>query len=140
MKFLIDTNVVLDLLLDRMPFADDAAQLFDQAERGNISAVLCGTTVTTIFYIAAKTIGARKARQAVGELLSLCEIAPVGRAVLEDALSTEFPDFEDAVLAAAARGAGVDAIVSRNAKDFRKAGIPVYDAAQAVKLLSMAKR
>ena len=89
MKFLIDTNVVLDLLLDRMPFADDAAQLFDQAERGNISAVLCGTTVTTIFYIAPKTIGARKAKQAVGELLSLCEIAPVGRAVLEDALSTE---------------------------------------------------
>lgn len=62
MKFLIDTNVVLDLLLDRMPFADDAAQLFDQAERGNISAVLCGTTVTTIFYIAAKTIGARTGR------------------------------------------------------------------------------
>ena len=140
MKFLIDTNIVLDLLLDRMPFADDAAQLFDQAERGNISAVLCGTTVTTIFHIAAKTIGARKARQAVGELLSLCEVAPVSRAVLEAGIASDFQDFEDAVLAAAARGAGVDAIVSRNAKDFRKAGIPVYDAAQAVELLSRAKR
>ena len=103
MKFLIDTNVVLDLMLDRAPFADDAAQLFDQAERGNISAVICGTTVTTIFYIAAKTIGARKAKQAVGGLLSLCEVAPVGRAVLEAAIVSDFQDFEDAVLAAAGR-------------------------------------
>jgi len=136
LKFLIDTNVVLDLMLDRAPFAEDAALLFEQAERGKFSAVLCGTTITTIHYIAAKTIGARKAKMAVGRLLSLCEIAPVGRAVLEDALAAEFPDFEDAVLAAAARSAEADAIVSRNAKDFRKAGIPVYDAGQAVGLLS----
>jgi len=134
-KFLIDTNIVLDLMLDRMPYADDAAQLFDQAERGNISAVLCGTTVTTIFYIAAKAIGTRKAKQAVGGLLSLCEVAPVGRAVLEAAIVSDFQDFEDAVLAVAARIANVDAIVSRNAKDFRKAGLPVYNAAQAVELL-----
>lgn len=140
MKFLIDTNVVLDLMLDRAPFADDAALLFEQAERGNLSAVLCGTTITTIHYIAAKTIGPRKAKQAVGRLLSLCEIASVGRAVLEDALSAEFPDFEDAVLAAAARVAGVDAIVSRNAKDFRKASLPVYNAAQAVELLLSRER
>ena len=140
MKFLIDTTVVLDLMLDRAPFADDAALLFEQAERGNISAVLCGTTVTTIFYIAAKTIGTRKARQAVGGLLSLCEVAPVGRAVLEAGIASDFQDFEDAVLAAAGRIANVDAIVTRNAKDFRKADIPVYDAAQAVGLLSRANR
>lgn len=140
MKFLIDTNVVLDLMLDRTPFADDAAQLFDQAERGNISAVLCSTTVTTLLYIAAKTIGARKARQAVGGLLSLCEVAPVGRAVLETAIASDFQDFEDAVLATAGRIANVDAIVTRNAKDFRKASLPVYNAAQAVELLSRTNR
>ena len=140
MKFLIDTNIVLDLLLDRMPFADDAAQLFDQAERGNISAVLCGTTVTTIFYIAAKTVGARKAKQAVGGLLSLCEVAPVGRAVLEAAIASDFQDFEDAVLAAAGRIANVDAIVTRNAKDFRNAGVPIYDSPQTVKLIAKADR
>jgi predicted nucleic acid-binding protein len=139
-KFLIDTNVVLDLMLDRTPFADDAAQLFDQAERGNVSAVLCGTTVTTIFYIAAKTIGARKAKQTVGRLLSLCEIAPVGRAVLEAGIASDIQDFEDAVLAAAGRIANVDAIVTRNVKDFRKAGLPVYDAAQAAGLLSSRER
>jgi predicted nucleic acid-binding protein len=140
LKFLIDTNIVLDLMLDRMPYADDAAQLFDQAERGNISAVLCGTTVTTLYYIAAKTIGARKAKQAVGGLLSLCEVAPVGRAVLEAAIVSDFHDFEDAVLAAAGRIAIVDAIVTRNAKDFRNAGIPVYNAAQAVELLPSQER
>lgn len=140
MKLLIDTNVVLDLLLDRPPFADDAVLLFERAERGDITALLCGTTITTIYYIAAKTIGARKVKQAVGKLLSLCEVAPVGRAVLVDALAADTPDFEDAVVAAAARSAGAEAIVSRNAKDFRNAGIPVYDAAQAVELLARTGR
>lgn len=140
MKFLIDTNIVLDLMLDRMPYSDDAAQLFDQAERGNISAVLCGTTVTTIFYIAAKTIGTRKAKQAVGGLLSLCEVAPVSRAVLDAAIVSDFQDFEDAVLAVAGRIANVDAIVSRNPKDFRKAGLPVYNESQAVELLLSQER
>jgi len=140
LKFLIDTNVVLDLMLDRAPFAEDAAQLFDQAERGNISAVICGTTVTTIFYIAAKILGARKGKQAVGGLLSLCEVAPVGRAVLEAAIVSDFQDFEDAVLAAAGRIANVDAIVTRNARDFRNAGVPVYDSPQAVKLIAKTGR
>jgi predicted nucleic acid-binding protein len=140
LKYLIDTNIVLDLLLDRMPFADDAAQLFDQAERGTLSAVLCGTTVTTVYYIAAKTIGARKAKQAVSGLLSLCEVAPVGRAVLEAAIASDFHDFEDAVLAAAGRIANVDAIVTRNTKDFRNAGLPVYDSSQAAKLIGKADR
>jgi predicted nucleic acid-binding protein len=102
--------------------------------------VLCGTTVTTIFYISAKTIGARKAKQAVGGLLSLCEVAPVGRAVLEAGIASDFQDFEDAVLAAAGRIANVDAIVTRNAKDFRKAGLPAYNAAQAVELLLSRER
>jgi predicted nucleic acid-binding protein len=111
---LIDTNVVLDLLLDRPPFADDAAILFERIESGAISAFLCGTTITTIFYIAAKTVGDRPAKKAIGKLLSLCEIAPVGRTVLEEALAMDCRDFEDAVIAAAARCSGAEAVISRN--------------------------
>jgi predicted nucleic acid-binding protein len=64
-KVLVDTNVVLDLLLDRLPFSDDAALLFERVESGAVTAVLCGTTITTIYYIAAKTIGSRKAKIAI---------------------------------------------------------------------------
>lgn len=135
MKLLVDTNVVLDLLLDRLPFSDDAALLFERVESGAVTAVLCGTTITTIHYIAAETIGSRKAKVAIGNLMSLCEIAPAGRAVLEDALASDSRDFKDAVIAAAARGNGVDAIVSRDASGFRKCGIPVYDARQVLGLL-----
>jgi len=135
LKLLVDTNVVLDLLLDRLPFSDDAALLFERVESGAVTAVLCGTTITTIYYIAAKMIGGRKARIAIDKLMSLCEIVPVGRAVLEDALSSDSRDFEDAVIAAAARSHGVEAIVSRDALGFRKSGIPVYDAGQVLGLL-----
>jgi len=59
---------------------------------------------------------------------------------LEAGIASDFQDFEDAVLAAAGRIANVDAIITRNAKDFRKAGLPVYNAAQAVELLLSRER
>ena len=61
MKVLFDTNVVLDVLLDREPFASVAAQLLSLADKGRIQGVLCATTVTTIHYLATKAVGRRQA-------------------------------------------------------------------------------
>lgn len=126
MKVLFDTNVVLDLLLDRPPFAEASEQILLHAEKSEIQGYLCATTVTTIYYIAAKTIGGRQALLAIRKLLSLFEIAPVNRPVLEQASQSDFSDFEDAVLYEAAREVGAEAIVSRNQSDFQLARIPVY--------------
>lgn len=126
MRILFDTNVVLDLLLDRQPFAEPAAALFARVERGEDSGYLCATTVTTIFYLASKTLGAGQARLHVKTLLELFEIAPVSRPVVEGALLAGFDDFEDAVLHEAARHADVQCIVTRNIKDFKRASLPVY--------------
>ena len=48
MKIVVDTNVVLDLLLDRSPFSDSAARIFSLVENSKVEAALCATTVTTI--------------------------------------------------------------------------------------------
>jgi predicted nucleic acid-binding protein len=60
-----DTDVVLDLLLDRQPFSTPAADLFSRVERAEIRGYLCATTVTTVHYLAAKVIGTRRARAEV---------------------------------------------------------------------------
>jgi predicted RNA binding protein YcfA (HicA-like mRNA interferase family)/predicted nucleic acid-binding protein len=103
LRVLFDTDVVLDLLLDRQPFSAPAADLFSRVERGELRGYLCATTVTTVHYLAAKVIGTRRARAEVRRLLTLFEVAPVSRPILEAALAGAFADFEDAVIYEAAR-------------------------------------
>ncbi len=125
MKVVFDTNIVLDVLLDREPFATPAALLFSKVERGELFGCLCATTITTIHYLVCKALGIRQARKHVGSLLSLFEIAPVNRAVLEGALQSDFKDFEDAVIHEASIHAGAQGLVTRDSKGFRRATIPV---------------
>ena len=97
-----DTNVILDVLLDRQPFSEPAARLLSRAERGEIQGMTCATSVTTIFYLVRKAAGVRSARRRVEDLLSILDIAPVNRAVLASAVSSGIGDFEDAVIAESA--------------------------------------
>ena len=126
MRVLFDTNVVLDLLLDREPFSETAASLFARVESGALLGLLGATTVTTIHYLATQAVGGRRSRRYIERLLDLFDIAPVDESVLRSALSSGIPDYEDAVLHSAARSAHADCIVTRNIKDFRRATLTVY--------------
>jgi len=136
LKILLDTNIVLDVLMDRIPFADSAAALFSKVEDGTIIGYLCGTTVTTVYYLAAKVIGAPRAQEEIKKLLTLFEVAPVNRQLLESALGAGFSDFEDAVIHEAACHVGAEAIVTRNQKDFKKSKISVYSSEEITKVLA----
>ena len=126
MRILFNTNVVLDLLLDREPFSTPVARLFSQVERGAIHGYLCATTITTIHYLTEKVIGAERANKEIGKLLSLFEIAPVNRAILESALQLKITDFENAVVHEAAAQAKVQGIVTRDARGFKNSKLSIY--------------
>ena len=126
MKILFDTNVVLDVLLDREPFSTPAALLFSKVERGELTGCLCATTVTTIHYLARKVLGTDRAREHIGKLFTLFEVAPVNRPVLEAAIKAGFADFEDAVIHEAALHTGAQGLVTRNPADFKRSKIPIY--------------
>ncbi|HBL28374.1 MAG TPA: PIN domain nuclease [Acidobacteria bacterium] len=135
MKVLFDTNVILDVLLQREPHLAASASLLSRAESGEITCALCATTVTTLYYLTAKAIGAAGATVHLRNLLSLCEVAPVHRPVLEKALDAGFSDFEDAVLHEAACQAASDAIVTRNAQHFKRAVLPVFTPEELLQVL-----
>ncbi len=126
MKILFDTNVILDVMLDREPFSDSAALLLSKGEHSQVIGFLCATTVTTLHYLIAKSLGNKAAKRHISTLLSLFEIAPVNRIVLDKALNANFRDFEDAVLHEAAVHAGAEYIVTRNPSDFKHSKLPVY--------------
>jgi len=139
-KVLFDTNVVLDVLLDRQPFSDSSAQLMSLVEASEMQGFLCATTVTTIHYLMAKSLDAKSAIKHIRLLLSLFEIAPVNRAVVENALECDFSDYEDAVVVEAARHAGVEYIITRNIKDFKKSPVPAYTPLGFIQALASLKQ
>nr|WP_017710933.1 PIN domain-containing protein [Prochlorothrix hollandica] len=98
MRVLIDTNIVLDFLLQREPFFQSAELLFQAIDLGEVIGYVTATTLTDIFYISRRhTRSIEQARQAVSETLTAMMICPVDRVVLESAFNSGLPDFEDAV-------------------------------------------
>ncbi len=135
-RLFFDTNILLDGLLLREPFAADAASLFAIVASSAHVGMLSATTATDIFYIARKQVGSESARALLRDLLHLFEVAPVDVLVLLSALDLPgFADVEDAVQHEAARVAGADAIVTRNTSDFSGSLLPVFTpAAMRVRL------
>lgn len=140
MKVLFDTNVVLDVLLDRDPHVRVAAKLFALVDNGLVEGSICATTVTTIYYIAAKSFGRTRAHNLVHDLLAVFTVAPVDRDVLDRAVDLGFDDFEDAVVHEAARASGVAAIVTRDGAGFANATLPVFDSQELLAAIAAASR
>ena len=135
MKLLFDTNIILDVLLDRKPFADHASFLMSKVEQGKINGFLCATTITTIHYLLAKHLDKKQALTSINSIMALFEIASVNRVVIENALLAKFTDFEDAVLHEAARHAGVEYIITRDIQDFKKSKIPTFTPTEFLSML-----
>lgn len=125
MKLLLDINIILDVLLERTPWAEEAAQLLAATERGQVEAFVSGHTITTAHYVVAKVRGRKHAAAAVTDLLRILQVVPVEKADFHQALVLNTPDFEDALQAACALKIGADALVTRNEKHFRDLPIPV---------------
>lgn len=136
MRVLVDTNVVLDVLLDRRPFAEAATQVFALAEESRIEGFLCATTVTTVDYLLGQALPPKEARAALQRLLDLFEIAPVNRPVLEQALRSGISDFEDAVIEQSARLVSADAITTRNLTDFEKSSVTAFDPPELLSVIA----
>lgn len=134
-RVLFDINVVLDFVLDRSPHSAPAALLWAAAEREEIEAFLPAHGITTIFYLVARHHDQRFASRVMDDLLLVPGIAPVDGPILRRALALGWPDFEDAVCAAAAEGAGCDTIISRDARGFVKSPVPALDPRAALALL-----
>ncbi|MGK7924566.1 MAG: PIN domain-containing protein [Spirulina sp.] len=126
MRVLIDTNIVLDFLLEREPFFQDADLLFQAIASGRVVGYVTATTLTDIFYIARRqTQNIEQARQAVSQTLIAMEICPVNRSILESAFASGLADFEDAVQIACANDRRLEAILTRDPRGFVNSLLPV---------------
>ena len=135
MKVLIDTNVVLDLLLEREPFVEPAIAVFEQIERGNLDGYIAATTITNIFYIIRKTEGREVALAAINRLLIGLRFCAVDRQTVNTALSLGLKDFEDSIQLACATLNQLNGVVTRDHQDFSGSKLPIYSPAELLNQL-----
>ena len=136
MRVLLDTDVVLDLLLDRAPFGDDAAAIWDLNAAGKLEAYISAVTPVNVYYIARKLKNAEIARNAVGELLAALRVCSLDLSVLQTALALPLVDYEDAVQHASAAASQLDAIITRNVNDYRNAALRIITPADLLRQLA----
>ena len=126
MRVLLDTDVILDYLLEREPFAQTARELLELNAQGIFDGYISGITPINVFYIARKIIERDKLKQVLNDLLVAVRVCPITHAVLSQALTLPFNDYEDAVQHASATANHLDAIVTRNLDDYKNATLPVF--------------
>jgi len=121
---LLDLNVLLDVVQKCEPHYAASAGVIELVIRGDVKAALPAHAVTTVHYIVGRYQGRGKANEVVDWLLRYFEIAAIGHEQFSRARVLGWPDYEDAVVAAAAESCGCQAIVTRNVKDFGRSPVP----------------
>jgi predicted nucleic acid-binding protein len=136
MKVLIDTDVILDLVLEREPFSEDAKNIWNANAQGLYEGYVSAITPINVHYFVRKFKDAKVADQVVQEILNNLQICPIDYAVLQSARISAINDFEDAVQHSSAQNLGLDAIITRNIKDYTKATLQIFTPSDFLKTLT----
>lgn len=126
MRVLLDNDVILDFLLQKQPFYSSANRIFIHLQNKEIQVYISTITPINAFYTTRNEKGKDIAFKAVEGLLKIVEVCCTNKSVLQDAFTLNFSDFEDAVQCASAIAENLDAIVTRNAKDYKLSPIKVF--------------
>lgn len=126
MRVLLDSDVVFDFVLEREPFFQDARDLIWLITNGDFDGYISSITPINLFYHGRKLVGAAKIKSGIADLLKLVHVCPTTHLDLVQALGFPSSDYEDAVQHSTAVASGLDAIVTRNLRDYREATLPVF--------------
>ena len=124
-KYFVDTDVILDLLSQRVPHFHFSAVLFSLAEMGKFELYTSPTVMVNTFYILRKNLGNENAKNALRKLRIILHVIDSSEKVLDLALNSNFNDFEDAIQYYTALDADIQTIITRNLKDYKAADILV---------------
>ncbi|MBL4705181.1 MAG: PIN domain-containing protein [Flavobacteriales bacterium] len=132
----LDTNVLIDFLANREPFAIHAAIIFDQAEKGNVNLYVSAISFNNIYYILRRVCSHKKTIDLIKTLNELVDVVALDQKIIDEALAANFKDFEDAIQdSCVMKIKKLDALVTRNAKDFKNSTLPILSPKAAAAIL-----
>ena len=135
MKIFVDANVVIDYLVDRAPFADDAEAVIEVCVGEGNEGAITGLSACNAVYIIGRSIGRRKAELLVKEVTSLIGLLPINPDDIKTNLGADHPDFEDSLQITAARSWGADVIITRDKTGFANSPIKVQTPSEFINSL-----
>ena len=127
-RIFLDTNVILDLLGERVPFFDSIAKVATLADQKKLTLIVSPLSFTTIDYVLNKYETSESVLNKLRKFKIICEVCEVTEETIEKALNSNFKDFEDAVQYFTALQSNCSVIITRNGKDFKNATIPIMTA------------
>ena len=133
-RIFLDTDVLLDSILDRHPFADFSDRLLASRTYQKFTSALI---ISNIYYITQRVSDKHEARKATAFLIEHCQVLDVNAEITRRAhnsLFETFDDFEDAIQHYCAMAHSMDTIITRNEKDFKKSEVPVYSPQKFMRL------
>jgi predicted nucleic acid-binding protein len=134
-KVFVDSNIILDLLAQRVPFFISAKELFKKAENGEIEILISTMSFISTEYILRKQIGKDKAKLALAAIKSLTTVCTSGEKTIELVLLSTMNDFEDAFQYYTALENSANVLITRDPKGFTAATIPVMNAEDYLKTI-----
>jgi len=125
-KVFVDTDVIIDFLIDRKPFSEHAAILLSLSEYKNIQVCVSALTFANCYYILKKFSSHSKVISKLSQIAEIVEIVDVTKKVILDSLKSDFRDFEDSIQnESAKKDSQIKVLITRNIKDYQKSDLSI---------------
>jgi predicted nucleic acid-binding protein len=125
-RVFVDSDVILDVALARMPFLEHSKLLLSLLENGLAIGFVSANSIANIYYILRKAGDDAKARFFISSTLKFLTVIPSNHSNILDALKSDFSDFEDAIQYFSALENQCECIITRNLDDYQKSKLDVY--------------
>ena len=132
MIILLDTDVLIDVALDRTPHSEPAAILLDWCEQHPGNAYVAWHSIANAYYLIRPNRGHGDAKSYILDLIKFVEVAQTGTTDLAFAARLAVKDFEDALQVAAALACNADVVATRNIRDYSKAPVRAMTPSQLI--------
>ena len=129
---LLDTDILIDVALDRRPHSDASSGILEWVEKGGEEACIAWHTVSNFHYLTRQALGGDGTLNFILDLTRFVSVSATDTESVRYAARLPMPDFEDAMQVAAARACGARLIITRNIPDYRQSPIPAITPAQAL--------
>ena len=134
-RILIDTNVLLDYLLTREPFYEEAKKVVLTCTEGDTKGCIAAHSISNMFYILRKDYNAKERREILTNLCIILDVEGIDKAKLLSGLQNEdFSDFEDCLQMECAKAYNAEYIVTRNIDDYKTSEVKAISPKEYLKL------
>ena len=127
-KLFFDTNIMLDLLGERVPYYESVAKIASLADNGQVTIIVSALSYATVSYFLIKFENREKSQEKLRKFKVISEICALDESIIEKGLNSNFADFEDALQYFSALYSGCNLLITRNGKDFKESYLPVMTA------------